>query len=340
MKCNSRLAGIILPVMLLAACQPEVPGVWMKLSGTTQGTTYNLTYQAADSTDYQVQIEEILAGFDRSLSTYLESSLISGFNRDSVGVIPDSYFKNCFLAAQKVNSATEGAFDITVAPIVNAWGFGFTDAAEVDSSLIKDMLGLVGMELVGIDGEKIIKHQPGVMLDMNAIAQGYAVDVLYDYFQSEGLENFLIEIGGEVRTRGINPGGTGWRIGIDRPVDGLQVPGAYLQAIVRISDRSLATSGNYRRFYEKDGMKYSHTIDPSSGWPVQHGLLSATVLADECMYADAYATAFMVMGFEKSREFLADHPRLDAYLIYNDEEGKYRIWYTDELSEFLEKGKN
>ena len=178
------------------------------------------------------------------------------------------------------------------------------------------------------------------MLDMNAIAQGYAVDVLCEFLESKGIINYLVEIGGEIKTRGHNPRGTEWKVGIDRPIEGLQIPGVDLQAIVEISDRSLATSGNYRKFYEKDGVKYSHTIDPKTGYPVQHGLLSATVLAGDCMRADAYATGFMVMGYEKSREFLLNQSGLDAYLIYNDEEGKYRVWYTDGMKKMLTKGKN
>jgi thiamine biosynthesis lipoprotein len=153
-----------------------------------------------------------------------------------------------------------------------------------------------------------------------------------------GIRNYLVEIGGELRAEGHNPKEMDWRVGIDRPVEGLQIPGVDLQAVVEITGRSLATSGNYRRFYEKDGMKYSHTIDPETGYPVQHRLLSTTVLAGNCMRADAYATAFMVMGFEKSREFLLNQSELDAYLIYNDENGEYKVWYTDGMKKLLLKG--
>jgi thiamine biosynthesis lipoprotein len=252
-------------------------------------------------------------------------------NRDETGLRADRYFETCFRAAERVYRESRGAFDITVGPIVNAWGFGYTEASEIDSATIRELLQLVGMDMVRIENGIILKDKPGIILDMNAIAQGYAVDVVYEYFRSEGLENFLVEIGGEVRTSGTNPKGTGWRIGIDRPVEGLQIPGADLEAVIQVRDRSLATSGNYRRFYEKDGIKYSHSIDPLTGWPVQHGLLSATVLCDECVFADAYATMFMVMGIEKSREFLENRPDLDAFLIYNDENGMYRIWSTENL---------
>ena len=328
--------GILLPALLLAACTGEYTGVWMKLGGFTQGTTYNVTYRTADSADYQEDLEQLLWEFDLTLSTYLDSSLISRFNRGEDGLVPDTWFRTCFSCAEEVYASTSGAFDITVAPVVNAWGFGFTEAAEADSALIDSLLQYVGMKKVRISNGTIRKDIEGLMLDMNAIAQGYAVDVLSGFLDSIGIRNYLVEIGGEVRTRGHNPRGTDWRVGIDRPVDGLQVPGVDLQAIVEFTDRSLATSGNYRRFYEKNGIKYSHTIDPKTGYPVQHGLLSATVLAGDCMRADAYATAFMVMGFEKSREFLTGQSELDAYLIYNDEGGEYRVWYTRGMKKLLD----
>jgi thiamine biosynthesis lipoprotein len=333
--------GILLPVVFLHACrQGEEPGSWLKLGGNTQGTTYNITYLTPDSTNYQEDIERLLTEFDNSLSTYKDSSLISRFNRGEGDIIPDTYFETCFKCSEEVTAATGGAFDITVAPLVNAWGFGFTEAAEVDSALIDSLLALVGMEKVRMSGGKVEKEFPGVMLDMNAIAQGYSVDVVAGFLESEGIANFLVEIGGELRTRGHNPYGRPWRVGIDRPVEGLQIPGADLQAVVEVTDRSLATSGNYRRFYEKDGVKYSHTIDPATGYPVQHGLLSATVMAGDCMRADAYATAFMVMGFAKSRDFLLAHPEMDAYLIYNDEKGDYRVWYTRGMKKIILEGKD
>ncbi|MCK4751227.1 MAG: FAD:protein FMN transferase [Bacteroidales bacterium] len=330
--------GILLPAFFLHACIEDDPGVWIKFGGFTQGTTYAITYQAADSINFQEDIEQVLMDFDLSLSTYIPGSIISRINQDEETVPTDIYFSTCFRAAQEVHSVTGGAFDITVAPLVNAWGFGFTERAEIDSSLIDSLLEYVGMEKVSLIGESVKKEMDGVMLDMNAIAQGYSVDVLADFLESNGIRNYLVEIGGEVKTKGHNPKGIAWRVGIDKPIDGLQVPGAVLQAIVEISDRSLATSGNYRKFYEEDGMKYSHTIDPVTGYPVQHGLLSSTVLTGDCMRSDAYATAFMVMGFEKSREFLLSHTDLDAYLIYNDEQGDYKVWYTDGMRKLLIKG--
>ncbi len=328
-------AGTIILGLVVSGCYGNHMGAWLKISGYTQGTTYNITYQDTDSTDYQPQVEQLLRDFDQSLSTYVPTSVISRMNQGIPDVIADEYFTTCFRAAEEVYTATGGAFDITVAPLVNAWGFGFTERARVDSALIDSLLQFVGMKQVRLLNDRLIRDREGIMLDMNAIAQGYAVDVLAGFFDGEKIENYLVEIGGEVRTKGQNRFGIDWRVGIDKPIDGLQIPGVQMQAIVQISGKSLATSGNYRRFYEQDGIKYSHTIDPSTGYPVQHGLLSVTVVADDCMRADAYATAFMVMGYGKARQFLEEHTGLDAYLIYNDEKGEYRVWYTPGMGKLL-----
>ncbi len=331
--------SVLLLVFINHACQESDKGEWIKISGYTQGTTYNITYQSPDNTNYQKELEELLGKFDLSLSTYIETSLISRFNQGEKLLTADKFLLTCFNEASDVYKATDGAFDITVAPVVNAWGFGFTEKSEITPSLIDSLKQYVGMEKVSITSGNIIeKHIEGVMLDMNAIAQGYSVDVLCEYLDSLEILNYLVEIGGELRTKGHNPKEMDWKVGIDRPVEGLQVPGVDLQAIVELSERSLATSGNYRKYYEQDGMKYSHTINPKTGYPVQHGMLSATILADNCMRADAYATAFMVMGFEKSRQFLLEQSALDAYLIYNDKKGEYRIWYTDGMKKILIKG--
>ena len=175
------------------------------------------------------------------------------------------------------------------------------------------------------------------MLDMNAIAQGYSVDVVAGFLDAMDIRNYMVEIGGELKTHGQNPQGNPWRIGIDKPIEGNQLAGLELEAVVNLTDRSLATSGNYRRFYEKDGIKYSHTIDPFTGYPVKHSLLSATVICKECLYADAYATAFMVMGTEKSKIFLESRPDLHAFLIYNNEKGEYMVWGTPGLEKILER---
>jgi len=328
---------LVTGLSVLSSCRNYKPGFFISFSGPTQGTIYNITYQSRDSIDYQSRIESLLREFDMSVSTYEPASLISRFNKTPEDIRPDEYLRTVVEASRQIFEESNGAFDITIAPVVNAWGFGFTDPAIIDSALIDYLLQFVGMDKVYFRDGYLLKDEEGVMLDVNAIAQGYAVDVVSEFLESEGISNYLVEIGGEVRCKGINSRGQHWRIGIDKPIDGLMIPGVQMEAIISLSGRSLATSGNYRRFYEKDGIKYSHTIDPATGYPVQHGLLSATVIADDCMTADGWATAFMVIGLEESKEILSRRSDLEAYLIYNDEEGQYRSYHTKGVGKSLEK---
>lgn len=331
---------VFIVFLIFQSCSSPRQGSWIRISGFTQGTTYHITYLDTDSTVYQEEIDSVLQDFDMSLSTYIPESVISGINRDVEGVSPDPAFIQCFNAAREVFEQSGGAFDISIAPIVNAWGFGFTEQAAVDSLMIDSLLQFVGMDKIILKEGRIRKSLEGVMLDMNAIAQGFSVDVVAGFLESVGIRNYLVEIGGELRARGFNPDGAAWRVGIDKPLEGNQFAGLELEAIISLTNRSLATSGNYRRFYEKDGIKYSHTINPVTGYPVNHSLLSATVLCRECIYADAYATAFMVMGTEKSKTFLESHPELDAFLIYNNEQGEYLVWATKGLEKILERRGN
>ena len=201
-------------------------------------------------------------------------------------------------------------------------------SSDIDSSLIDSLLQYVGMDKIRIEDHHLLKSDPNVSIDVNALAQGYSVDLAARFFDEQGVRNYMVEIGGELRTKGHNPKGQDWKIGIDRPEFGNMIPGAALQAIVRLKENSLATSGNYRKFYEENGVKYTHSIDPKTGYPAKQQLLSATIVTDECITADAYATACMVLGLEKAKAMLEKHPELQAYLIYNDDEGKYQVYYT------------
>jgi len=321
------------------ACQPGQPSVYIKIAGPTQGTAYHITYESFDSVNLQPEIDALLRQFDLSLSSYEPASIISAINRDEENVELDDYFIACYRAAEEINRVSEGTFDLTIAPVVNAWGFGFTDAAEVNNKLIDSLLQFVGMSMIRLENGRIIKDKPGIMLDVNAIAQGYAVDVVGDFLQSKGIRNYIVEIGGEVAAKGINDRGEYWRVGVDKPIDGSQLPGVQMQAIIALKNSSLATSGNYRRFYVKDGVKYSHTIDPRTGFPVDHNLLSATILTNDCMAADGFATACMVMGVDKSIELLKSRKDLEGYLIYHDDEEGYSIYYTPGMKKMLLSGR-
>ena len=210
---------------------------------------------------------------------------------------------------------TEGAFDPTVSPLINAWGFGFKNGVPMTPEIVDSLWHLVGMERVELLGGRLYKDDPRMTLNFSAIAKGYAVDVVASFLRGKGVENYLVEIGGEVVARGKNERGEIWRVGIDTPDEG-NVAGGEIDAVVMLDDAALATSGNYRNFRIVDGRRVAHTINPATGYPVQHSLLSATVLASDCMTADAYATAFMVLGVEKSMEIASRHPEMEVYLIY------------------------
>ncbi len=322
---------------LVACNQPRVFN-YMKIEGFAQGTSYHITYGATDSVDYSLAIDSILKDFDRSLSTYEPSSLISRLNRNETDSV-NFMFKRNFEVAREVYEASDGAFDITVLPLVNSWGFGPGVKSQIDSMLIDSILQFVGMDKVRISGNRLVKDKPEIEIDVNAIAQGYSVDIVAEFFEDEGIHNYMVEIGGEVRTKGRNPHHEVWKIGLDKPFFGNLMPGMSLQAIILLDGKSLATSGNYRKFYEEDGIKYTHSIDPKTGYPARRSLLSATIIADECIVADAYATACMVMGLDSSKELLARHPELEAYLIYGDEEGGFQIYFTDGMQKMIKDQK-
>jgi thiamine biosynthesis lipoprotein len=327
------LAFIILLTYLISIAGKK--GEYISVAGFAQGTTYHITYESKKGENLQPLIDSLLTDFDMSLSIYQPNSLISKFNRNEPGTKADKKFTEIFNKSFEVYQKTGGAFDITVGPIVNAIGFGSTDTLNVDSTLIDSLLQLVGMEKVRLVHDLLIKEKKNMMLDVNAIAQGYSVDLAAAFLEKRKVENYLIEIGGEVRAEGKNDRNQFWRIGIDKPVEGNMLPGADLQAIVNLDNRSLATSGNYRKYYEKNGIKFVHTVNPKTGYPVISNLLSATVVAKNCMTADAYATALMVFGVDKSIAFLKENKFLEAYLIYADQQGRFQVYVTPGLKKFI-----
>jgi len=301
--------------------------------GLIFGTMYSITYEHEKS--LRLDIDKELERFDASLSMFNESSIISRINRNE-DVTVDSLFANVFRQAMKISEATDGNFDITVAPLVNAWGFGFTENISPTDAKIDSLLQIVGWQKIQLSSEgKIIKEDPRIMLDCSAIAKGYAVDVIANLLKSNGVQNYMVDIGGEVDVAGVNPTGNLWRIGINKPEDDPLSRNQNLQTILEVSGLGIATSGNYRNFYYKDGMKYAHTIDPKTGRPVQHSILSSTVIAKDCMTADAYSTAFMVMGLEKAKSLVESHPELDAYFIFSDEKGDFQTYMTEGMKKYV-----
>lgn len=297
-------------------------------AGSIFGTVYHLTYQAP--VDYGWQVDSLLNELDASLSPFNPASTISRINDNSLTQV-DERLERVFTLAKEVWNSTDGAFDITVAPLVNAWGFGFQQAQEVDSALVDSLMRFVGFGKVNLTTEgNIEKDDPRLMLDCAAIAKGYAVDEVADWLWTRGVENYMVEIGGELRLSGHNPQGTDWRIGVSNPheADSTEAP---LQNVLTLTNTAVATSGNYRNFIEKNGRKFAHTIDPHSGYPIQRDILSATVLAGTCAEADAYATAFMVSGLEASMQILEQQTQLKAYIIYADSNGQMLTWASEGL---------
>src|SRR5450759_4127788 len=310
---NKLLSVLLLLALVTSACKNKKP-VFANFTGFTQGTTYSIVYDNRKNIspeELKLKVEKILHDFDMSLSIYLDSSIISKINRNEE-VVPDSFFIEVFNKSVLISEMTAGAFDITVGPLVKAWGFGPDEHKSFTEEKRDSLMKFVGMGKVSLINGRLIKSDPGMYLDVNAIAQGYSVDVICRYFDNLGILNYLVEIGGEVRAKG-NKAGALWRIGIDKPEDNNMSPGQTLQGIIKITDKAVSTSGNYRKFYIEEGIKYSHEIDPKTGYPAKNTLLSATIIADDCAMADGIATAAMVMGKEKTIRFLEIHPEIQAY---------------------------
>lgn len=302
--------------------------------GSVFGTFYHITYQSAET--LQEGIDATLKQVDFSLSPFNKESVITAINNNT-NMEADSMFTEVFLLSKQVSAATNGAFDITVAPLVNLWGFGFKNMENVSDEKVKGLLPFVGIDQVELVDGKIQKKHPETMLDCSAIAKGYGVDAVGKYLESQGVKNYMVEIGGELRARGTNPLGARWRIGIHTPNEDPTSTSNEIEKVLEVTQLSMATSGNYRNFYEKDGKKYAHTIDPRTGYPVQHSILSSTVLAQDCATADAYATAFMVLGLEEAQKVLAAHKELMAFFIYTDKDGNTQEWYTESLKNQIAK---
>lgn len=297
-------------------------------SGMVFGTTYNITYQCDSNLHNSIKRE--LQKVDEALSPFNKRSVITAVNNNRDIEVNDM-FADVFSLAQKISDDTGGDFDITVAPLVNAWGFGFKNGTQPTRHNIDSLKSIIGYKKVRLEGRKVVKKYKRLMLDCSSIAKGYGSDVVARFLQKRGVKNYMVEIGGEIVTKGISQKRVPWKIGVTKPVDDSLSVSKELQSVINVTDKAMATSGNYRNFYYKNGKKYAHTIDPHTGYPVQHNILSATVIADNCATADAYATAFMVMGLEKAKKLLDRHPELMAYFIYSDNDGKNKTWCSEKL---------
>jgi FAD:protein FMN transferase len=325
------LALLLLLFVVWKMRRPTPEGRMVELSGVTMGKIgYKVKYLHPEGFNLQQEVDSLLQIWNRALSTYIPDSEISRFNRDSCFTFESPWFLPVLRASRAVHRATGGAFDPTVGPLVNAWGFGPEEPIAPDSSRIDSLLLLVGFDKIVFDEHQVCKSRRGMQLDFSAVAKGYAVDVVAAYLEAQGIANYLVEIGGELYCEGHKDGGKLWRTAIEDPM--VEVFDQQIYAVVDITNRAIATSGNYRNYYVRDGVRYVHTIQPTTGYPIVHSLLSASVFAGDCMTADAYATGFMVMGLRKAIEVLDRHPELDAYLLYQDAEGELQAYVTQGIA--------
>lgn len=337
----------LIALMAATGCKQEkndqnVSKDYIVLEGQTMGTYYGLNYADSLGRNVQVAVDSLLEEINLGVSTYIESSLISQFNRSASTFTledttsgPARHFLDNYHAAKAVFRQSEGAFDPTVMPLVNYWGFGYTPKRKVmavDSATVDSLLRFVGFDKVTLTGNVLQKSLPGVQLDFGGCAKGYGVDAICRLIESKGIVNYLVNIGGEVRARGVNAKGEVWVVGINKPEE--DVPLETVEAALPLKNRSVSTSGNYRNFYEVNGVKYSHTINPLTGYPERTTLLSASVFAENSLLADAFGTAFMVLGKEKALQLARSLPGLDAYLIYGKEDGSMGVEFTQGIKQF------
>jgi len=317
--------------LILCACSTSDNRILVKNSGEAQGSYYHIQYLSENGENYKSQIDSILLEVDSSLSIYKDYSLISKLNKGE-NVKTDTLFNAVFLGAEKVFQESEGNFDCSVSPLVNAWGFyknKLGDTLVIDSLKFRKILPYVGFDKISLFADSLVLPK-GMSLDFNSIAQGYTVDVIAQFLLSKGDSNYLVEVGGELLANGRNADGNIWRVGVDKPSEDIDRQERF-QFILDLEDKALATSGNYRKFYEKDGVKYAHTINPFTGFPAQNRLLSVTVIHNNCMLADAYATAFMVMGVKKSKQFAKTHPEIEIYLVYTGKDGAWKTYISPSM---------
>lgn len=331
------LSWILLPalmVTLVSGCRHEPrPVVY---SGFVQGTTFNIRYFGHhDSLTITNGIDSIFRLMDATASLYDSGSVVSRLNRNEPVEI-NPLFVRLFRLSETISERTAGTFDITVGPLVRAWGFYRKQGKEPSITMIDSLKSLIGYRKVTLTENGLIKEDPRFMLDFNAIAQGLTVDLVSEYLDQMAIENYLVEIGGEVRTKGLRGKNEPWRIGIERPSPS-DSAAQEVGITISLSGRSVATSGNYRKYFIRDGRKFSHTIDPAKGAPVEHHLLSVSVVAGDCATADALATACMVMGPEKAKRFLEDYQGVEGFFVYSDESGALLTFHTTGFENYIYK---
>ncbi|MGA9269272.1 MAG: FAD:protein FMN transferase [Lutimonas sp.] len=327
-----RISILIAFALTLVNCSEKTGFSYARMTGEAFGTTYNITMRSDSTNVEQRQIDSLIITLNKSLSTYDPNSLISRINRDESDVVIDQYFYEIFQKSGRIHSDSEGAFDPTIGILVNAWGFGPEEGIpDMDQKKVDSLMQTVGYGRLQLSRGKLIKPHPNTYLDYNANAKGYGVDIICRFLDSKNVKDYLVEIGGEIRARGLNDKRLPWKVAIEEPnFDGTRS----VQTVINLENEVIATSGNYRKFKVDSitGEKYAHTIDTKTGYPSKTDLLSVSVIGKmDCTDADGYATAFMAMGFMHTKVFLQNHKRMKAYLIYSDEQGQIKTYKTDNL---------
>lgn len=325
----------LLLIFLFVGCKNS-PSKYIYNKGFVYGTMYSITYESPEGKDFQEEITEKFREYTLIFSTYEKESTISKIN-NNIPVKPEPEFMICYNRAMEISEITNGAFDITAGPMVNAWGFGPEKKKQMSQDKVDSLIAITGYQKVHVENGLIVKDNPNMKLDMSAISKGYTCDLIAGFLADKGCLNYMVEIGGEVAAKGKNEHGNVWFIGISKPDEDIVASNTELEAIIKLPDHALATSGNYRNFYVEEGKKYAHTIDPKTGYPVQHSLLSATVLTDNCMTADAFATAFMVIGLESGIELARIIPEIEVFFIYADENGNDQIYMSEGFGEYVKE---
>lgn len=326
------LAFLLIFIQFIACTTPKQNEL-NTLQGEAIGTTYTIKYLATGTTNFEPAIDSIIKAINKSTSTYIATSDISKINDGDTTVVVDAYFEEVFTKSAKIYSETQGDFDPTVGILVNAWGFGpENELAQLDSLKVDSLLNYVGFDKIKLENHKIIKQHPSIYLDFNAIGKGYLVDLVGRLFEKNNIQNYMIEIGGEIRARGVNQDGVAWKIAIENPnEDGSRS----FATVIQLHNESIATSGNYRKYRTTpDGKKYVHTINTKTGYATESNLLSASIIAKtDCADVDGYATACMAMGLEKTKAFLEAHPELKAFLIYIDNNGQHATYTSPNFNQ-------
>lgn len=316
---------IVCLIALMGCAKKEMPK--MSLQGLAQGSYYAITYYDSLGRDFQPQIDSIFALVDQSVSLWNDSSVISKVNRNEE-VELDQIFIDNFNLAQWASSISDGYFDASISPLVAAWGFSYKTGDSITPILIDSLKKLVDYRKIHIVDHKLIKENPAMSLDFNSVAQGYTSDMIASFLQSQGVKNYLVDTGGEIMAQGGKPDGNDWVVGIEKPAENWDSE-RVVQTKVKLRDKGLVTSGSYRKYVEREGKRYSHTINPKTGYPVEHNLLSVSVIADNSATADALASVFMVLGMEKALQLLPSLEQVEAYFIYVDANNALQTYSTD-----------